>query len=108
VSTELFFAWNELVDCLVAVVAQVDGFVHLVAAKAFLEPLVAVAGAGNQMVFVSSPFSKPPAQFALLSHRWFFSFFSCPTSYFIRLSFVNPLDGEYVEKVREKHAAKNA
>ena len=47
------------------VAANGDRLLHLRAGKSFLEPLVAVASAGDQMVFRGPAFRDPLTKFAL-------------------------------------------
>ena len=73
VSAEFFFARDEFVDRLVAIVTQVDGLVHLRTSEGLLEPLVAMAGARNEVVLIRPSFSEASAQLAWLGHGWFSS-----------------------------------
>jgi hypothetical protein len=50
-ASEVFLARNQVVYRFVTIAADVDGLAHLLTCVAFLEPLVRVAGAGNQVVF---------------------------------------------------------
>ena len=54
----------------VAIVAEVDGYLHLSSSEFLFEPFVLVAGARNEMVFVRTSFGIPSTQFTWLCHRW--------------------------------------
>ena len=62
VTTEVFFFGLEFVDCVVAVTAERDRFLHLIASEVFLEPLIAMASARDQVMFGGSLFRRSTAK----------------------------------------------
>lgn len=61
-SPEVFFFGLEFVNRVVAVAAERDRFVHLLAGEVLFEPLVAVAGTWDQVVFGGSLFRRAVAK----------------------------------------------
>ena len=64
VSPQFLFVRNQVVNRAVAIPADRDGFFHLIAREPLLEPLVGVAGAGDEMMFGRPAFRDSSAQLA--------------------------------------------
>ena len=64
VPTELFFFGDQFVNFLVAIFADGNRFIHLLAREVLLEPFVLVAGSGDQVMFRCSGFGKAVAKAA--------------------------------------------
>ena len=62
VAAEFFFFGHKLVDGVVAVAAERDRLLHLLASEVLLKPLVAVTGAWNQMMLGRSFFGCSTAE----------------------------------------------
>lgn len=69
VTAEILFRRNQLVNRLVAVTTETNRFVHLLPREVFPEPLVAVAGARNQMVLGSALPGEATTEFAGPGHE---------------------------------------
>ena len=59
---EVLFFGHELVDGVVAIAAERNRLLHLLASEVLLEPLVAMAHPRNQMVFGGSFFRRSFAE----------------------------------------------
>jgi hypothetical protein len=67
VSAKLLFVWNQTVYGSMAVATDVNGLTHLLAREAFLEPLVGVTAAWNQVMGRGSTSGDAPTHRARLT-----------------------------------------
>lgn len=61
-AAEFFHVGNQAVNGFMAVAANVDRLVQLLASETLLEPLIAVAGSRNQMMHGGAAFDSTPAK----------------------------------------------